>query len=611
MDYAAKVLRQSAVQGFKRLKNFRANRLRFIEAYVGSFYDKDSGVLGSEPLNMAFNAVRVLVPNLVSRNPKMVIDTDYLMYRQYGELLALALDYLSKKLKLPKILQRGIVDAIFTMGIFKVGLSTSNSLVYFGEEAVDPGQLYVETVDLDDFTFDPSTKYLDKRAGFLGERMRVERDLMLASGLFDNALVEKLPSSMDVLIKQSKAVRELSAKQLQPSQLAKLHDFVDLMELWLPDPEVLVTVPFDGPELNMFLREETFNGPDDGPYAFLSLTPPVPGNPLPVGLAGIWHDLHYVTNRIAKKTMDQALAQKDILGYQRQYADDAQEIVEAKNLDAVAMADPTSAAMYSFGGQNPRNEQMLAQLGMWFNQMSGNLEMIGGTGMETKVATVANILQQGAATGVTYMRDQVYETTTDILRKCAWYLHTDPLIQLPLIRRETIPAEYEITDEQVRMISPARTDETQVFFSPEVRNGDFLDFAFSIQQDSMGPINWQHRLQQLEMLAVRIFPAAAAAAQIAAQMGTPFSFSAFIIRAAKLMNIDWIDEIFQSPELVAQMAMIARQGPQMQNSQGVAAAPAVRQNGGATVGQTAPGEQTRNRQKAQSGAGQIGLHGEV
>ncbi len=602
MNLAAKTLQEAAHQGFKRLRNFRAVRKLFVKAYVGQYYDRDHGTLGQEPLNLAFTAIRAIVPNLVTRNPKNIVGSDYLMYRPYGNLLALALNYISKKLDLPTILQRGIVDAIFTMGIFKVGLMSSDSLVYFGDESVDPGQLYIDTTDFDDFTFDPDTRQLDK-ASFKGEKIRVERDEVLESGLYDNGIIERLPSSADMVLDHYRNVRNLSTSQLNRCYIGKLHDYIDLMELHLEGPNVLVTVPFKFPA-ETFIREETFNGPDDGPYAFLTLTPPVPDNPISVQLAGVWHDLHTVGNRIAKKALDQAEAQKDILGYQSTSADGAQEIVDAKNMEAVKMDDPNGAKMFSFGGQNPRNMEMTAQILAWFDQFSGGTNMLAGTKMDTKVATVANILNQGAATGITYMRDEVYKTTQKIMRKVAWYLHTDPIIKLPLIQRDSIPAEYDITPEEIRMVRPARVEETQVFLLPEARRGDFLDFAFEIEHDSMAPINWQFRMQQLEILAVKVIPAAAQAAMISAQMGTPFSFQRFVTRFAEMMNIEWIDEIFQSPELVTQMAMYARQGPQPQNSKGIASPGAVQQNKGAVTSKVSPSEGTRQRQEAQVGAAQ-------
>ena len=601
MDLSARTLQQSALNGFRRLRDFRSARLMFIKAYTGQYYNQNHGTLGREPLNMAFTAVRALVPNIVTRNPKTVISSDYLMYRQYGELLGMGVDYTAKKQKLAKTLQRGLVDAIFTMGIFKTSLVDSGSLVYFGDEGVDPGAIDIDTVDFDNFTFDPLTRRLD-RASFLGEKIRVERDMLLASGLYNNEVIERLPSSLDVELDHQKNVRNLSDSQMNRRLMDKLHDYVDLLELWLPGPNVLVTLPYKSACHDKFLREENYYGPEDGPYTFLTLTPPVPDNPLHVPLAGIWHDLHIIGNRIAKKALDQAEAQKDILGYQSTRADDAQEIVDAKNLAAVRMDDPASAQVFSIGGQNNKNMEMTAQISQWFDQFSGNTSMLAGTQVQTNVATVANIMNQNAMTGVTYMKNEAYEATKDIMRKIAWYLHTDPIIQLPLIERRSTSAEYDVTATEIKMVRPARVEEVQVFLTPEVRGGDFLDFAFDIEPDSMAPINWQLRNQQLEVLAVKILPAAANAAMIAAQVGTPFSLQRFLSRWAKANNIEWLDEIFEMPELTAMMAAVAKQGPQAQK--GIASAAGTAQNKGAVTAKTTPAPQTQERQQAQSGANQ-------
>lgn len=603
MNYSATILQEAARNGFRRLERFKKVRRMFIEAYAGQYYNKDHGTLGMEPLNMAFTAVRALVPNIVTRNPRAVVTTKYLMYRDYADLLGLGLDDLSEDIGLPLTLQLGLIDAIFTMGIFKTGWVSSDSLALFGEEWVDPGQLMVDTVDFDNFTFDPITKQL-RKAPFLGEKMRVERESVMASGLYDNAIIEKLPSSADMAMHRGIDVRELSSDaDMNRRQLSRLHDSIDLLELWLRGPSVLVTLPYISSTGGKFLREETYVGPIEGPYSFLSLTPPVPDNPIPVQLAGVWHDLHIIGNRLAKKTLDQAEAQKDVLGYMPQYADDVRELINTPNLGSVAMSDPNSAKMYSFGGQNPQNERMVAQISQWFDQFSGNTSMLAGTKMDTKVATVANILNENASTGVTYMTDQTYTTSSDILKKCAWFMFNDRLIKRPLIRRDVIPAVYDITDERVQMISPARVEEVQVFLTPEARRGDFPDFAFSIKQGSMAPKNWQAQLQQLEIMSVKIIPAAAAAAQIAAQMGTPFSFRKYVLHAADLMGLEGFDEFFQDPELIAMMAMVAQQGPQPQGN-GAASMAAIQQNKGGVTAKTSPPPQTRDRQMAQAGAAQ-------
>ena len=604
---------QEAVQmGFRRMENFRAARLMFLRSYVGQYYDASKGDIGTEPLNLIFNAIRVLVPYLVMNHPKHDVKTDFMAYRGYGDLLAMALDYNAKELKLRDILRRWIVDAIFTMGILKTGLCSSDSVISFDEtDEIDPGMVYTEVVEFDNFVFDPNTHRLEE-ASFLGDRVRVPRIQLLDSGLYDNAIVERLPRSGTEVDDGSES---LSQSGIDAKEMGDLEDFVDVVELWVPQAQSVVTVPGSRMLADDYLRVDDYYGPNEGPYTFLRLTPPIPNNPLPIAPVGVWHDLHVRANRMAVKIMDQADRQKDILVFPRAGADDAQDVVDSSDGDAIAADNPGEAKIFSFGGQQRSNEAHMVQLQMWFNQVAGNPEAMGGIKSDAATATQANILQSNASIGIEDMRDIVYLAVGDEAAKRAWYLHTDPLIEIPLIRRMQVPAQYTSTPEgQMMMSQPAQLQEIQVFLTPEARAGDFLDFHFEIQPKSMSRMDPQMRLQRAMEFAVKLIPAAATAAQICMQMGVPFSFPRFVTRMAREAGIEWMDEVFLDPEFQMQMAEMMMRTPGMEGSQGTmtgqgSASPgAVQQN--INMGPPAhgvgpvPTPQQMNNQGAQQGANQ-------
>jgi hypothetical protein len=91
-DYTTQVsprkVMESVNRGMKRLSNFRQARIMFLRNYVGQYYDKEKGNIGDEPLNLIFNAIRVLVPNIVLSFPKHNIHTPYLSAKQYVEISA-------------------------------------------------------------------------------------------------------------------------------------------------------------------------------------------------------------------------------------------------------------------------------------------------------------------------------------------------------------------------------------------------------------------------------------------------------------------------------------------------------------------------------------------
>lgn len=561
---------QKAVQrGHKRMQNFRNARLMFLRNYVGQYYDKDHGEVGHEALNMIFNAVRNLIPNIVMANPRHRVHSQYLASREYAELLQLALQQQDKKNNICEVYRRVIVDAIFTLGILKTGLAESDSVYAFDDyNHIDTGEVFTEAVDFDNFIVDPNSRdHMFRDAAFLGDVICVPRENLMDSGLYDNELIEQLPSAGDRSNRHKRAA-EMSMRNINIEENYELQDEVEIAELWVPSANALLTVPAAKDVLfDEYLRVDDYYGPDEGPYTLLALTPPVPSNPLPIPMVGIWNDLHTLSNRMAKKVIDQAERQKDVVTYRRASADDAQELLEAGDGDTVAVDDPDGVNVLSFGGQQRSNEAHLQQLQNWFNMMAANPEALGGQRTDAKSATEARILQNQASTGLEDTRNLVYQMASQEARKRAWFLHTDPFIQLPLIKRVEV-REPPMQVGGMAIPGGSRMEDTQVMLTPEARSGDWLDFTFEIEPESMGMKNSEVRYAEALEFATQIMPAAFQAAQTAFALGIPFNVKEFIIRTAQDRGIDWMDQVFFDPEFQQRMLMQMAMGPQQQGSQG-------------------------------------------
>jgi hypothetical protein len=569
-EVSPKKLQDAVQRGVKRLANFRNARIHFLKEYTGSYYDRTQGEVGANALNLIFNAVRVLVPNLVMNFPKHTLMTPYLQIRDYALNLGLALDQHDKKIQICDTYRRAIVDAIFTFGVLKTGLAQSNSVYAIDDELkIDAGTVYTEAVDFDNFIVDPNSKeHLFRDAAFLGDKMVVPRKMLLDSGLYNNELIEKLPRAGD--IDREKKAFSVSMGNIEIDENFALEDDVEIAELWIPSANAIVTVP-GSPDVcfDDYLRVDDYYGVDEGPYTFLSLTPPVPGNPLPIPMVGIWYDLHILANRMAKKVVEQAERQKSIVAYKRASADDAKELAEAGDGEAVAVDDPEGVATINFGGQQNSNEVQLANLQNWFNMMSGNTNQLGGQNVEAKSATAANILQTNSATGVEDMKDQVYRFAAAESRKRAWYFHTDPLMKIPLVRRQLTNAPTQFMGPQgPQWLAMPTMQDIQVILTPEARRGDFLDFVFTIEPESMSRVDSKIRQQQAQAFCQQVMPAVMTAASLGMQMGIPINAVALLIRMAKESGIEWLDEVLYDPQFQQQMMMQMLMGPQMGPSKG-------------------------------------------
>lgn len=556
-------LQKAVNRGFDRLKNFRSARIHFLREYAGPYYDHTSGEVGGAAMNLIFNAIRVIVPTLVMNFPKHTVISPYLQQRQYADLLGLALDQHDMKIDVRNIYRRVIVDAIFTMGILKTGLAQSSSVYAIDDETnIDPGTVYTEAVDFDNFVVDPNCKdHMFRDATFMGDRITLPRQMLLDSGLYNNDLIERLPRAGET--SSDRRASSLSMRNIQIDDNYALEDEIEIVELWVPSANAIVTVPGSSDvTMDEYLRVDDYYGVKEGPYTLLALTPPVPGNPMPVPMVGVWYDLHVLANRMAKKIIEQAERQKDIVSYKRSASEDAEELRNAADGEAVAVEDPSEVQVMHFGGQQNSNETHLAQLQGWFNMMAANPEQIGGQSVQASSATAANILQQNASIGLEDMKDLVYQMAAAEARRRAWYFHTDPMINIPMTKREKVQTPMQVQGPMgpTWMLAPVMQD-VQVILTPEIRSGDFLDFNFNIEPESMGRRDSKTRLAQEMSFCQQVLPAVMAAAQVAMQLGIPLSAVNLLMRMAKDSGIEWMDEVLYDPQFQQQLMQQQMMGP--------------------------------------------------
>jgi len=538
-------IQQTVKRGFQRMRNYRRARAMFIKEFVGQYYKANKGLSGDQPINLIFHTIRTIVPNLVMQNPKNMISTDFIEQEFYGELLALGLDSVQKTIKFKETLRAWIVAALFAWGIIKVGISASGETLKDGDNNVDPGQVYAELVDLDDFVMDPVCTHVSK-ATYTGDRVRTPRQLLLDTDGFDHDLVMRMPRSKRTNTK----VEDITKGNASTVEMYSLQDFVDVVELWVPEANALVDIPDpDQITFDNYLRITDYYGPKEGPYVYLSFTPPVPNNPYPVSSVSMWYDLHLAANRLLKKSMDQAERQKDVLLYNPANADEAQDVVEARDGDSIATQNPKEFQVASFGGKNEKNSQMLQELQVWFNYISSNPDqmagnMTKGTKGSKETATRSQILQSNASIGIEDARSILYDRTSEVSERMAWYLHTDPFIKLPVTKRKVGGGKQ------------------QLWLTPEQRCGDFLKFTFNIAVRSMSRLDPTIKSKRIIEFATNLFPAMMNSAMIAMQMGLEFNVQKALTDISNRLDIsDEVQDWFNDPQFMKKMGLMLSMGP--------------------------------------------------
>ena len=431
------------------------------------------------------------------------------------------------------------------------------------DEEIDPGELYTGVVDFDNFIADPlSREHLFEDASYLGDIIQVPRYTLLDMNGVDHDLAMKLPRVS--VTRDEERVEDLSHKQVSRQEDYDVNDIVEIAEIWVPSENALVIVPgdCDATPQDDYLKISDYYGVKEGPYTLLSFSPPMPGNPIPVPLAGTWFDLAVALNRIARKEIQQAEAQKDIYTYQRTAVDDATAMRDAMDGEGVACDDPAAVKVVSLGGQKPSNERQVGILNEQFNTYANNPEAVGGYNISAKSATGANILNQRSNVGLEDMRNKVYIMSGEEARRRAFYIHTDPLIHAPMARRLKRPAVNIVgMNGQPIWMQPAHEEEISEILTPEERQGEFFDFTFTVETQSMSRLDAQTRLQQESTFAQQIVPAVVAAANGCAEIQLPFNARTFLLRFARDAGIDWMPEVLLDPQTAQEQAAKSAAGP--------------------------------------------------
>ena len=563
-ELTASKISEAVKEGFGRLRQFRKMRVMFIKDYLSQYMLQHGGLTGDKPIGLVFMTIRALVPNLVLKNPVNKVITNIRIYKNCAELLGLGLNELQEQLRMKSILRAAIVDMCFGMVALETNIGDSDNLIMLGPDInVDPGQIFTDIISGDDLTIDPLCRSLDK-AVFIGHNIQVPRSKLLDADGWEKDLVKALPSSFSKPVGDGRA-DELTQEQSKALEMKSLQDYVDVVKLWVPEAQAICYIPnpyqtvFDD-----FLKIEEYFGPSEGPYSFGSLTPPVPDNPLPVAPVGVWRDLADMTNNLFKKLMDKADRQKDVMLYSPAMADVAEAVIEARDGESVATTDPDRVKIASFGGQDTNIDRMIGSLSYWWNMVSGNPMQMGGytSGGKTETATEFQGLQGNLSVGLNDMQDMVYDLAADVSKKQGWFMMYDPLINMPLFKRDI------------------GGKEVQIWLTPEQRRGDWSNYTFKIVKRSMNVVDPIIRTKHIMEFYTNVLPSVASAGMQMMQMGLEFNLPRALMQAAEEMGIaESLSEVFNDPTFVERMELYMQTGPQPAGK-GMVNPKAIRQQGG-------------------------------
>jgi|GEM_PF-6947276 len=443
---------------------FRRNRTQAMKNYVGRWYSADDGL--KRPLNLVFHTIATMLPQLVPPEVGYEIESYQMPLRFEGERLALMMKHLAREIELGPTLRDCVVDACLgPFGIVKCGVRSGADMVKIQDRFYNRGQFYCRRVDFDDYVADPSAR-CEEELYWEGHRFRAPRKILLESGIFDEDRIKRLPSVSQERYPNEDFTEELSAGREQFYDRFALLDIIELYDIAVYEADGttwIVTLPSNPGYADDYLYQERFEGPEKGPYTKLGFYN-VPNNFFPLPLVSAWHDLAEALNVVALKVMENAASAKSILAYSRTAQDAALEIKEAPDREAVAVDDVNQLSTLEIGGLHQAFLPFMATGMGWWDMISGNVNLQGGTAPKTDTKTLgeAKILQAGSTVRTQDLIRTVYIFKRAIGRQMLWELTHDPLIRKGMSMR--IPGGEFV----------------EVEYSAEAREGDFWEFNLKV-----------------------------------------------------------------------------------------------------------------------------------
>lgn len=391
----------------------RQQRLKAIRQFVGYHYAErgsDRRVIAPF-LKMAID---IHVRLLAARSPRALFSTQYRDLKWTAANLELAVNQIPHEIDLDTTLQQLVTEALFSVGVAKVGLHTVGQVL--GHEYGAP---FVDVITLDDAIFDMAAKRRDQMQ-YIGNDYWLDFKDVMESESFSKKSLEDLCSD-DFTVTSEEG--EERAEGISVSETAELFKKkIQLRDVFLPAEKLFVTYAV---KTKRRLKVIEWEGPEDGPYPILGFGH-VCGNLLPIAPVLGWRDLHELGNAIYRKLADQADAQKTVPAFSGDDDQAVEDFKAARDGEGIKYTGPPPVNLKT-GGIDPSTLAFFLQNKDLLSYFAGNLDALGGLSPQSKTVGQDKLISEASGAQIREMASQVVKFTKNIFKSLAYYEWHDPI----------------------------------------------------------------------------------------------------------------------------------------------------------------------------------------
>ena len=457
----------------KAMAPFRANRLEMIKQYVGKHHST-GGPQHEVLVNLLRMTANVYTIGLAANNPRVRVTTEQRELWPFAFRWKHSLNNLIEEIKFAETLQQIILDAFFTLGIGKVIQADWKPLQLEDDVWADPGRPYMCHISCDDFGLDMSVKDV-RRCKYMWDEYRVSWESVRTNPDYDQSVVKQMSAT-------SKHQRgEAQANDVGSGDMADDDEYelmTDLQDVWLPELDAVGIFPRHVATKPLVLLEA---GPEGGPYKLLTFAD-VPDNAMPSAPAQNLIGLHTLYNGLIRKQARQAKRQKTNPTFRPNAKDDANRLKKVNDGVWVAVQDPAAINVIQQGGVDQASVAFGMNVLDLFDREAGNLAAKAGLGPQAGTLGQEELIHQAVSREEAKMQQQVLRFTSGAVHGLGHLMWADGVLNRPL----RVPRR------------PGSTVTVDASWTPEMREGDFLQYGFEVEPYSMNYESPEAKLAKME-----------------------------------------------------------------------------------------------------------------
>lgn len=521
------MLRKSMEQSFIELEPFRRKRNEVIEFFSGAHYS-DNGSKVERPVNNIWTATEIYTLLLAANNPQVKITSDVFELRSLAADWEVVTNKLIEEACLKKKVRRWVRDAIFSIGIMKVGLGITDESYHIDDEYIPVTAAFAENVSLDDWGFDTqATEYGQIRYAF--DRYQIKLETLERLRVPGRILANIKPARPDdsTFNRGEETAADITQQGRMPLDDG-LEPVANVFDVWLPSQAKIITILDDA--LDEPLREVEWTGRRHGMYRLLGFSE-VPDNVMPLGMAQQIRDLDEGVNDLYRKLFRQARRQKIVTLVQRGEEDDGDAVASSSDGEISYVDDPKNVQQVAYGGIDQGNLAFTMHLDDRLSRQAGNLDAMAGLGPQAETATQDQMIHGTVNAKLNKMSEILTDATCELVMDLHFLWWTDPERIYEGVRPLQVP--------NMNIGVPIGPDLQGL--TPEHRADVERWFRFNtkVEPFSMRYVSPEERLQQLDDTLDRLGPYL----PLAMEQGVMIDFEEYITLRAELLGNNYIKRL--------------------------------------------------------------------